>query len=271
MTLSRQTIGPAPLSTTKYANYLYKRPEEFLELATFTPGVTEIFTALVAVFPDPCDGNPGYNKYSDQLSGPLSLSAINNVALHCDVTNTGTFTVDWGDGTVEAYSTGSNIYHVYNYDDLPSSTEFRGYRQAVLSAYPTNPLNKFQEVKTDLDGPFVPSYVSAHNRSGSNLLDIAISSGNATSMDIGGQSRPHKMCERVALHNTTSNKLTNHQNTLYSGMNALQDIAAVPYMHADTTESYSQAFRFCMSLRALNDDFADPDRYWFWNRRKLIE
>lgn len=265
MTLARQTIGPPPLSTTKLANYLYKRPDEFLELASFTPGVTEIFTAVVAIFPDPPIEGNGYNKYSDQISGAISLSAINNVALHCDVTNSGTFTVDWGDGNTEAYSTGSNVYHVYNYDDLHPDTEFRGYRQAVLSAYPTNPVNKFQEVKTDLDGPFVPSYTSSHNRSGSNLLDIAISSGNATSMDIGGQSRPHKMCERVGLYNTTSNRLTNSQNAFYSGMNSLQDIPEVPYMHVDTTESHAQAFRFCMSLRGLNDQFADPDRYWFWN------
>jgi len=264
MTLARQSIV-APLSTSVSANFLYKRPPEFIDIATFTPAVTEIFTAIVAIFPDPPDGNPGSNKFSDQLSGPISLSAINNVALHADVNNSGTFSVDWGDGTIDTYSSGSSVYHVYDYDDLPSNTEFRGYRQAMLSCVPTNSVNKFTEISTDKDGPFVPDFTSVHSRSGSNLLDIAMSSSLATSFDTGGGARPHKLCERLGLYNTSSNRLTNAQTALYGGMQVLQDIAHVPYMHVDTTESHSQAFRFCTKLKIIPDDFADPDRYWFWN------
>ena len=264
-----RTLGPPPLSTSKLANFNYKRPPEFLDLAVIpnkgeSSGVTEMFTFLVAVFPDP---DP--NDYQYQIMGAPSLSAINNVAIHCDVTNSGTWTVDWGDGTTEAYAHGANIFHVYNYDDLPSSTEFRGYRQVVLSGFPTSVNDLFMEVKTDIDGPFEPSFTSAHSRNGSNILDMDISSSFATSFDIGGTSRPHKMCERVGLYNTTSNRLTNAQYGLYGGMSNLQEIAFVPYMGIDTTESHSQAFRYCSKLRFLPDEFADHTRYWFWNSSSM--
>ena len=93
-----RTLGPAPLSTSNLANFYYKRPPEFLDLAVIpnkgeSSGVTDMFTFLVAVFPEP---DP--NDYQYQISGAPSLSAINNVALHCDVTNSGSWTVDWGDG-----------------------------------------------------------------------------------------------------------------------------------------------------------------------------
>lgn len=260
-----RTLGPAPLSTSNLANFYYERPSEFLDLAVIpnrgeSSGVTEMFTFLVAVFP-----NPDPADFPNQIMGAPTLSAINNVVIHADCTNSGTFTVDWGDGTTEAYASGTTTYHVYNYDDLPASTEFRGYRQAVLSGFPTSINDLFQEVKTDDDGPFVPSYTSESTRNGSNILDMDISSRNATSFDIGGNSRPHKMCERVGLWNTTSNKLTNGQNAIWSGMSSLQEIPHVPYMHVDTTETHAEAFRACYKLRYLPDDFADPDRYWFWN------
>ena len=264
-----RTLGPPPLSTSKLANFNYKRPPEFLDLAVIpnkgeSSGVTEMFTFLVAVFPDP---DP--IEYQYQIMGAPSLSAINNVALHCDCTNSGTWTVDWGDGTTENYSSGSNIYHVYKYDDLPASTEFRGYRQVVLSGFPTSVNDLFMEVKTDLDGPFVSGTVNETNINGSNILDMEISSRNATSFDIGGNSRPHKMCERVGLYNTTSNRLINAQNAFWSGMNNLQEIAFVPYMHVDTTETHAEAFRWCTKLRFLPDEFAEHDRYWFWNSSSM--
>jgi len=184
-----RTLGPAPLSTSNLANFYYTRPPEFLDLAVIpSPGVTEMFTFLVAVLPEP---DPIH--YSYQLMGPPTLSAVNNVAIHCDVTNSGTFTVDWGDGTVENLAQNTNHFHVYKYDDLPASSEFRGYRQVVLSGYPTDSNNKFTQVITGIDGPFEPGYTSESSRNGSNILDMEISSGNATHYDIGGNARPHKM------------------------------------------------------------------------------
>ena len=257
-----RTLGPAPLSTTNVANFYYKRPTEFLDLAVIpAPGVTEMFTFLVAVLPDP-EVKP---YLTNQITGAPSISAVNNVAIHCDVTNSGTFTVDWGDGTVENLAQNTNHFHVYDYDDLPASSEFRGYRQVVLSGYPTDSNNKFTGIITNIDGPFEPGYTSESSRNGSNILDMEISSGNATNYAIGGNARPHKMCERVALYNTTNNKLITPQTAIYSGMQSLQEIAFVPYMHADSTESHAEAFRICSKLRYLPDDFADPDRYWFWN------
>jgi len=428
-----RTLGPAPLSTTNLANFYYTRPPEFLDLAVIPePGVTEMFTFLVAVLP-----KPEVKPYlTNQIMGAPTLSAVNNVALLCNITDVAsprTFTVDWGDGnpaeekylsnfssdtdgfassygltqlsasyegksnvivhtpfasgdpnngggrveiqnttsvslisgnnytiTFEYYAVsdysgkfwgmedgfsnrlsisntpaiatgswttatlnvsggrpssssiedirirpqdttnatygtlsdqvvgdklafknikvvldnnglgeviphGTNIYHVYNYDHIPASTEFRGYRQVVLSGYPTNSSNKFQSIVTDINGPFNPSFTSETSRNGSKILDMEISSGNATNMNIGGNSVPHKMCERVALYNTTNNRLTTPQNTFWAGMNSLQEIVHVPYMHVDTTETHAEAFRACYKLRYLPDDFADPDRYWFWN------
>ena len=246
----RNTIVPPSLSGSVFSNFTYERPEEFLNLAVFDPGVTEIFTALVAVFPH------------TSVSG--GLSGINYVAFHGDV-NSGNISIDWGDGSTETLASGGTTYHIYDFNDLSSTTEFRGYRQVVLSAVPETDGSKFTHMDTNQNGPFDPSYTSEALRNGSNLLDITMSSSLATDMDIGGNARPHKMCEKVGLYNTSSNRLTNAQTSIYSGFTRLQDIPHVPYMHTDTTESHSEAFAYCQMLRVLPDDFADPDRYWFWN------
>ena len=47
----RNTIVPAPLSSNVDTNFLYTRPEQFLNLAEFDPGVTEIYTALLGIYP----------------------------------------------------------------------------------------------------------------------------------------------------------------------------------------------------------------------------
>ena len=67
-----RTLGPAPLSTSNLANFFYTRPTEFLNLAEIPePGVTEMFTFLVAVFPVG-DGN----NYDNQIMGAPTLSAV---------------------------------------------------------------------------------------------------------------------------------------------------------------------------------------------------
>jgi hypothetical protein len=246
----RNTIVPAPLSSNVDTNFLYTRPEQFLNLAEFDPGVTEIYTALLGIYP------PGTNN--------LNLSGFNYAVFHGQV-NSGSIRIDWGDGTIETMASNGSTYHYYDYNSLSPSTEFRGYRQVVLSAVPATDGAKFTDISIDIDGPFDSSAVSSTSIHQTPILDLAMSSNTSTIMNIGGKQHPSRMCEKVGLYNTTGNRLTNSQNNFWAGFQNLQDIAFVPYMHEDTTESHQEVFRYCSSLRVLPDDFADPDRYWFWN------
>tara|TARA_R110001592_G_scaffold247_4_gene1429 strand:- start:19746 stop:21575 length:1830 start_codon:yes stop_codon:yes gene_type:complete len=249
----RNTLVPFPLSSTVIQKFAYERPEEFENLAVYTPGVTEIYTALHAVFP------PG--------TGNENLSGINFAVFHADV-NSGSISVDWGDGNTETMTSGATVYHFYDYNDLNPDTEFRGYRQVVLSAVPATDGSKFSDIDINVDGPWSPGFTANTNRFNQNILDLAMSSSGATRMKIGGGDRPLKMCEKTRLCNTTSNRLTDPQQEFWDGYTSIQDVNA-PYMHVDTTESHQEVFRLCYKLRILPDEFADPDRYWFWNASSL--
>ena len=230
------------------------RPTEWLSLGTSTYDgtVPEKIIGLVAVYPD---------------------DVHNYVSFHLDTNDSSNISVNWGDGTTESLAHNTTHYHEYDYDSITSdtstakSTLFRGYKQVKFEVTLTGTA-KFSQIHFDQDGPFV-TQTSRLYRRGANILDLFISSSNATNHEISDD-RPLKICEQMEIRNTSSNRLTNPQK-LYCSAQSLESIPFVPYIYNSGSRDYLYTFYFCQSLTQLPDDFADPDRYWFRNPSRTQE
>tara|TARA_R110001599_G_scaffold188615_3_gene383119 strand:- start:2414 stop:4189 length:1776 start_codon:yes stop_codon:yes gene_type:complete len=232
----------------------WTRPTEWVDL-NVPDGVPEKIIGLVAVFPN-------------------DRAAQNYVAFNLDTDDGSSYTVDWGDGNVETVGHNVTYHHVYDYDNLPSSTEFRGYRQARFEVTLGAGV-KFGtfggsggQINFDVDGPYV-TYANYGFRAGPNILDLFVSSSNATTHTIN-YNRPMRMAEQIEIRNTPSNRLINPER-LYVGCRSLRSIPFAPYIRNAGSESYARAFYLCHSLTHLPDDFASADKYWFKNPSTMQE
>ena len=235
-------------------NDQWTRPTEWLDL-NVPEGVPEKIIGLVAVFPN-------------------ERAAQNYVAFNLDTDDGSSITVDWGDGNVETVGHNVSVVHVYDYDDLPANTEFRGYRQAVFEVTLGTGV-KFGtfggsagQINFDVEGPYT-SNASVYYRAGPNILDLFVSSSNATTHTINN-TRPMRMAEQIEIRNTSSNRLTQPER-LYCGCRSLRSIPFVPYIRNAGSEYYVRTFYDCHSLTYLPDDFASTDRYWFKNPSNMQE
>lgn len=107
---------------------------------------------------------------------------------------TGNYTIDWGDGSPpENYSSNDTAFHIYDYDDLPSSTETnRGYRQALVTVVPQSGstlTNINLSIKHDRAG-----LVNGHS---SNWLDIRFAMNNTGTLTLYNANWLHRMLERI--------------------------------------------------------------------------
>ena len=220
----------------------WSRPTEWVDL-NVPDGVPEKIIGLVAVFPN-------------------ERSAQNYVVFNLDTVDASSCTIDWGDGNTEVVASNVTAVHVYNYDDLSADTEFRGYRQARFEVTLEDGATfggSSGQINFDIDGPYV-TYANYGFRSGQNILDLFVSSSNATTHTIS-YNRSMRMAEQIEIRNTPSNRLINPER-LYVGCRSLRSIPFTPYIRIGS-ESYSRAFYQCSSLTHLPDDFASADKYWF--------
>ena len=226
-------------------NDIWSRPVEWIDLNA-PNGVPEKIIGIVAVFPN-------------------ERSAQNYVAFNLDTLDSSTFTVDWGDGTVETLASNVSHYHIYDYDTLSADTEFRGYRQARFEVSLNSGVvfgGNSGQINFNIDGPYVTATGNQY-RTGANIIDLFVSSSNATTITINSV-RPMVLLEQLEVRNTSSNRLLTPR-TLYQGCSRLRSIPFVPYINNLSAENYLQTFGYCHALVRLPDDFADPDKFWFKN------
>jgi surface protein len=199
----------------------WARPTEWLALTP--PGPTEQkFVGLVAVF--------------DQGSNYIALRAA---------VSSGTYTVDWGDGTSPVAVT-SNTTAEYNYSySALSGTPFRGYRQAIVTVTPTTGGATFSLVGLN--------YRHSARSSTSTVppwLDVAVAAPNATEVRLGGfnssgtQTVLLQFLEQatVVSHNTTT------MAHMFRGCIELQSVS--PFDTAAVT-NMSAMFTSCSSLQTI--------------------
>ena len=148
----------------------YTRPSDWLTMPTVSYPTDDKFVGLVAVFPY------GKNVVGIQVT-----------------TSTGTFTVDWGDGTSpQTYASTTVAVYNYDYNSLSPTTECsRGYRQSIITVTATTgqitALNITPTIPvTSSVGWNVSTTVTSRP-----YLDIRLSLPNVTAMPtISGQGQP---------------------------------------------------------------------------------
>ena len=199
------------------------RPSDWLALTI--PGAAEQkFVGLIAVF--------------DQAS--------NYVALRCQV-STGTYTVDWGDGTApQTYTTNTTAEYNYTYSNLSSSTDCsRGYRQAIVTVTPTTAGATFSEVGLN--------YRHSARSSTSTVvtwLDVAVSAPNATTLRLGGvNSAGTQTCLLTFLEQAT---IVSHNTTTMANMfNGCRELQSVPLFNTAAVTTMTSMFNDCTSLQSV--------------------
>ena len=199
------------------------RPSDWLPITI--PGAAEQkFVGLIAVF--------------DQAS--------NYVALRCQV-STGTYTVDWGDGTAaQTYTTNTTAEYNYTYSNLSSSTDSsRGYRQAIVTVTPTTAGATFSEVGLN--------YRHSARSSTSTVvtwLDVAVSAPNATTLRLGGfNSSGTQTCLLTFLEQAT---IVSHNTTTMAHMfNGCRELQSVPLFNTAAVTTMATMFQNCSSLQSV--------------------
>jgi hypothetical protein len=149
---------------------VYVRPSEWIAL---TPvGATEQkFTGLFAVYPD---------------------DTRNIVAVFAAISGGSTYTVDWGDGTVENVTGGTQRDHQYTYASVGNLTSY-GYKQVIITITPTSGANNLLQLNINLRPAAVTSATWPAAwldiEFGSPNLTLATIGKNATAVNLGSLQR----------------------------------------------------------------------------------
>jgi surface protein len=227
MTVLRASRAPnslntgKPISTTAPLDYV--RPSDWLTL-TIPSSSEQKFVGLVAVF--------------NQDSNYIALAAT---------VSSGTYTVDWGDGTAPVTVTSNTTaQYNYSYSSLNSSTlSSRGYRQAIVTVTPTTSGATFSAFELN----------RRHSaRSSSNTvapwLDVAISAPNATSLRLGGFNTSGT--QTVVLSMLEQATIVAHNTSNFTQMfRKCYKLQSVPIYNFSPVTNVNRMFLDCISLQTV--------------------
>jgi hypothetical protein len=235
--IRRRPIGTNP--NTVVDPDAWVRPSDWLVLPTPT---THQMVGLFAVYNDD-------TQY-------LALSA----------TAAGNYTVDWGDGTVDNWTSAAVASHTYNYTTLSSAVSSRGYKMAIVTVYPQSGTM----TALVLTAVKHPSLVSTNTNYSYNWLDVWINGASLTTLTIGSatQALAPKMLEQVRIDawavTTYANQFYNctelqsvilanssgtvtSTNSMFYGCYALK---TAPLFNTANVIDMSQMFYTCYSLKS---------------------
>lgn len=168
----------------------WQRPSDWLTLPSLTS--TLVFTGLVAVFDD-----------------------SNNTIAFFGGVGTGTYTIDWGDGTSNTSSGATGISHTYNYNDLSSSTlTTRGYRQAIITVTMTS--GSFTGVSIN---EYVGTLIAGTSRG---WLDIKMGSSSLATLNFSSTTNSSNLLENISIESCSSSALSG---TLFSNLSGLKQVS----------------------------------------------
>jgi len=166
---------------------------------------------------------PVLQSTDNQFVGLFGVTndSSNIVALTC-TTSTGTYTVDWGDGTSpQTYTSGTNAQYQYTYASINSTITSNGFKQVVVKVYPTTVGASLATFSLQVrPSSYLSSSVSVP------WLDIAIAGQSLTNVGIA-----------------VTNPLTPAVNI---NLSVLQQITIY-----SLSSSYSSLNQFCFSLTSL--------------------
>lgn len=171
----------------------------------------------------------GYVRPSDWPAVPIPaadginllamISQYGEVYTALNIQVTGGYTVDWGDGTVDAWATSVQAQHLYNFSTLGTAVTSRGYKTAVVKVYPTVPGASI----TYFDFGAKHTSFSTAQGGGAIWLDITVNTPSATVIHFRSTLVPTFMeiCTIIACGNLTTTAL----NSCWSGCSNLSSLS----------------------------------------------
>ena len=178
-------------------------------------------------------------------NGIMEFSNANNFAAVSFTTSSGTYTVDWGDGStpvnVASNTTAEYTYNFSYYDQTNTTLTSLGYKQAIITVTPTT------ANLTAINLQVIATTVPTQSTMATGFLDCTLSIPNCTSsgITIGGTIATHYYIERFTILN--SGGCTN-MNTLFRGCSSLR---SVPLFNTSAITSMSSMFQSCTSLQSV--------------------
>ena len=207
--ISRRSV-PAVPATQSVDGYV--RPSDWLPLPEVQAGDQRL-VALVAVYP----------HESNHLSFVVS----------------GNYTVDWGDGVIEDFSSGQQANKNYVYSGLPANDTARGYRQAILTITPQSG-QLLTSINFNVRHP-----AATQNTYSIKLLDVVVAGANINNLVLSGSSVRAGILESFRFPG--DNLITNFSNFL-QGCSSLQSL---PALNVSNGTNFFGFLTICSSLQSL--------------------
>jgi len=174
----------------------------------------------------------------NQSSNYVALSAT---------TSTGTYTVDWGDGTSTTHTSGVTAEKNYVWGDLSSGTlTSQGYRQAIITVTPTTGGATFSEIRLDRRHSAI---TSASTQALNPWLDIAVAAPNATTIAFsydttGTRTARMQLCEQVTIVSQNTTNMTNL-------FRECAQLKSVKLLNCSSVTNMTDMFLLCQSLQSV--------------------
>ena len=193
-------------------------------------------------------------RSSELLTPPTISSSEQKMALLVFISNSssnflaftiaGNYTVDWGDGTVENFSTGVAANHTYNYSTYdPTNTTLTsaGFKQAWVTVTPQAGANI-----TSINLQTRHSSAVASNYYSQPIEEIYLSAPNLTSLTVGTTNPSNtiypRYCRYINLINTGA--ITSFGNLMYS----MYNLVVIDIGTTAAITSLANMFVACQSL-----------------------
>ena len=177
--------------------------------------------------------------------GIMEFSNANNFAAVRFTTSSGTYTVDWGDGStpvnVASATTAEYTYNFSYYDQTNTTLTSRGYKQAIITVTPTT------ANLTAINLQVIVTTVPSQSSMVTGFLDCTLSIPNCTSSGItfGGTTALHYYIERFTIINIGG--CTN----MVSLFNRCGSLQSVPLFNTSAVTSMTNMFNNCSSLQSV--------------------
>ena len=164
-------------------------------------------------------------------------------AVYCE-TDSGTYTVNWGDGTANTVSSSGDVsYHIFDYAAaaLSATTSTRGYKQSIITVTPTTS----HITRIDLSRRHNASNAQAYT---SMWLDISLSLPYCTYISLGQDeaTRPWYL-EQIKIY-----KYSDSWEDLGYLFRQCRALASIPGFYTGTDAKYADyMFNVCYGLRSI--------------------
>jgi hypothetical protein len=219
-------------------------------------------------------GEEGWQRPSDWLPLP-DISSTEGISGLYAVWNTdsnflaftilGAYDVDWGDGNSGSYASGATAEHIYDWNDLSSSTlTTKGYRQAIVTITPAS-----GDALTSIDFNVKHSTVGLASGATTGWLDVEVNAPSCTSSGLfSGSAVFHRLLEQATIHawggtsfNLMFNECASLQNPLLYNTNNVTNFSSmfrrcralqtIPLFDTSSGTNFSGMFLSCESLQTI--------------------